>query len=117
MVDWSRPLTRVLVLKSGKHLTTLLGAADLIAGWFQTAMRDHPLEHTIRLLLRAAETGTRKDRKAAAHPPGPELSGRRWRVLNRQQSGRSERKLVGLMSRVRPRARNLFGAQRDGRNH
>jgi hypothetical protein len=89
MVDWSRPLTRVLTLKSGKHLTTLLGAADLFARRFQSATRNAPLEHAIRLLLRTAETGTRKDRKAAAHPPGPELSGRRWRVLSRRQSGKS----------------------------
>lgn len=116
-VDWTRPLTRVLTVKSGERLRTLHDAAELVTRRFQPATRNAPLEHTIRLLLRAAETGTGKDRKVAAHPPGPELSGRRWRVLSRQQSGRSEQKLVGLRSRVRPRARNLFGAQRDERNH
>jgi hypothetical protein len=37
----------------------------LIAGRFQTATRDDPLEHAITLVIRAAETGTRADRKAA----------------------------------------------------
>ena len=62
---WMKPLTRTLTLKSGQRLATLLDAANLLAERFQTVRRNDPLEHAIRLLLRAAETGAREDRKAA----------------------------------------------------
>ena len=64
-VDWNRPLTRVLILKTDERLRTLHDAADLITRRFGTMTRSAPLEHAIGLLLRAAETGTRADRKAA----------------------------------------------------
>ena len=64
-VDWSRPLTHTLTLKSGRRLVRLLDAADLLAEGFQTVRRYDPLEYAIELLLRAAETGTPADRKAA----------------------------------------------------
>ena len=60
-----KSLTRSLTLKSGRRLTSLLDAADLLAERFQTVRRNDPLEHAIRLLLRAAETGTRADRLTA----------------------------------------------------
>jgi hypothetical protein len=65
MVDWNRPLTRVLTLKSGEQLRTLHDAAELFTHRFGSVTKSAPLEHAIGLLLRAAETGTRADRKAA----------------------------------------------------
>ena len=65
MVDWSRPLTRVLVLKSGERLRTLHDAAEQFTRQFGSVPKSALLEHAIGLLLRAAETGTRADRKAA----------------------------------------------------
>ena len=65
MVDWSRPLTRVLILKTGERLRTLHDAAELISRRFGSVTKSALLEHAISLLLRAAETGTRADRKAA----------------------------------------------------
>ena len=62
MVDWNRPLTRTLVLKSGVRLKTFHDAASLLSRRFGHSAA---LEHTIARLLRAAETGTRADRKAA----------------------------------------------------
>jgi len=64
MVDWSRPLTRVLILKTGERLRTLPNAAQLITRHVGTVTKSAPLEHAIGLLC-AAETGTRVDRKAA----------------------------------------------------
>ena len=61
-VDWSRPLTRTLALKSGEQLRTLHDAASLLS---KRCGHSAALEHTIARLLRAAETGTRADRKAA----------------------------------------------------
>jgi hypothetical protein len=65
MVDWSRPLTRVLTLKSGEQLRTLHDAAELFTRRFGSVTKSAPLEHAIGLLLRAAKTGARADRKAA----------------------------------------------------
>ena len=64
-VDWTRPLTRTLTLKTGERLTTLHDAADLFTRPFGSIWRDTPLAHAIRLLFRAAETGTLADREAA----------------------------------------------------
>jgi hypothetical protein len=61
-VDWNRPLTRVLILKSGEQLRTLHDAASLVSKRFGHSAA---MEHTIARLLRAAETGTRADRTAA----------------------------------------------------
>jgi hypothetical protein len=54
-VDWSRPLTRVLILKTGERLRTLHDAADLITRRFGSVTQSAPLEHAIGLLLRAAK--------------------------------------------------------------
>jgi hypothetical protein len=62
MVDWSRPLTRTLALKSGEQLRTLHDAASLLSRRFGHSAA---MEHTTARLLRAAETSTRADRKAA----------------------------------------------------
>ena len=64
-VDWNRPLTRVLILKTGERLRTLHDAAERITRRFSSVAKSAPLEHAIGLLLRAAETGTQADRKAA----------------------------------------------------
>jgi hypothetical protein len=64
MVDWTRPLTRVLILKTGKQLRTLNDAASLISKHFGSVTHSAPLEHAVTLLLWAAETGTRADRKS-----------------------------------------------------
>ena len=65
MVDWNRPLTRVLILKTGERLRTLHDAAELITRRLGSVTTSAPLGHAIGLLLRAAKTGTRADRKAA----------------------------------------------------
>ena len=65
MGDWSRPLTRVLILKTGERLRTLHDATELISRRFGSVTSSALLEHAIGLLLRAAEIGTRADRKAA----------------------------------------------------
>lgn len=64
-VDWTLPLTRPLPLKGGRRLRTLWDAAELITRRFGNVTQDAVLEHAIVLLLRAAETGTQADRKAA----------------------------------------------------
>jgi len=65
MVDWNQPLSRVLILKTGERLRTLHDAAELFTRRFGSVTKSAPLEHAIGLMLRAAETGTRADRKAA----------------------------------------------------
>jgi hypothetical protein len=67
MVDWSRPLTRVLILKTDERLRTLHDTAELITRRFGSVTKSAPLEHAISLLLRAVETGTRADRKVATN--------------------------------------------------
>ena len=64
MVDWSRPLTRTLALKSGEQLRTLHDAASLLS---KRLGHSAALEHATAGLLRAAETGTKADRKAATN--------------------------------------------------
>ena len=64
-VDWNRPLSRVLILKTGERLRTLHNAAELITRRLGSVTKSAPLEYAIGLLLRAAETGTEADRKAA----------------------------------------------------
>jgi hypothetical protein len=56
MVDWTRPLTHVLILKMGERLRTLHDAADLFMRRFGSVTKSAPLGHAIRLLLCAAET-------------------------------------------------------------
>ena len=55
----------MLILKTGERLRTLHDAAELITRRFGSVTKSAPLEHAIGLLLRAAKTGTRADRKAA----------------------------------------------------
>ena len=64
-VDWNRPLTHVLTLKSGERLRTLPDAAELFSRRFGSVTQSASLKHAIACLLRAVETGTKADRKAA----------------------------------------------------
>jgi hypothetical protein len=62
---WSANLTRVLRLKNGRELVTLADAARCLDTYFSTVTRSASLARTIEDLMRAAETGKLKDRKAA----------------------------------------------------
>ena len=64
-LDWSWPLAEPLILKSGVQLTTLHDAAEVHVRHFGNVNHDAPTAHAIDLMMRAAETGTRADRKAA----------------------------------------------------
>jgi hypothetical protein len=44
MVDWTRPLTRVLILKTGEHLRTLHDATELITRRFGSVTKLAPVE-------------------------------------------------------------------------
>jgi hypothetical protein len=61
-------------------LVTLLDAANLLAERFDTVRRDEALEHALELLLRAAETGRRRDREGATDQIALvlRLGGLRW---------------------------------------
>jgi hypothetical protein len=48
-VDWNRPLTRVLILKTGERLRTLHDAAELITRRFGSVTNSALLEHAIVL--------------------------------------------------------------------
>lgn len=64
-LDWSRPLTRTLALKSGGELRTLHDVAEGFLRRFGNVRHDHAVAHAIELMMRAAETGTKADRMAA----------------------------------------------------
>ena len=64
-VAWTQPLTRTLILKSGERLKTLHDAADAFLRRFGNVDHDDATAHAITLMIRAAETGARADRKAA----------------------------------------------------
>jgi len=64
-VDWTLPLTRPLPLKGGRRLQTLWDAAELITRRFGNVSQDAVLEHAVRLILCAAETGTEDDLRIA----------------------------------------------------
>jgi hypothetical protein len=59
------PLTRVLTLKSGRRLETLLDAADFLTERLRDVPQDPFLKHALELLLRAVQTGALADRRAA----------------------------------------------------
>jgi hypothetical protein len=65
MVDRTRPLTRTLVLNSGVRLKTVHDVAEAFLRRFGNVNQDEAIAHAIELMMRAAETGTRADRKAA----------------------------------------------------
>jgi hypothetical protein len=63
---WNRRLAYDLPLKDGSTLHTLHDSRDLIAyGVFSGVTVSPPLEHAIKLLLKAAKTGEPDDVRAA----------------------------------------------------
>jgi hypothetical protein len=64
-LDWNRPLTRPLKLKSGVRLVTLHDAAEAFARHFGNTNHDRTVAHAIDRMIRAAETGSQAARKAA----------------------------------------------------
>ena len=65
MVDWSRPLTRVLTLKSGERLTTLREVARVITSHFEATPRWAVLDRAMEAMMRAAESGGRDEIREA----------------------------------------------------
>jgi hypothetical protein len=61
--DWSAKLTRSL--KSGDKLVTLADARACMIRYFSTVIESRAVALAIERLLKAAETGTFTDRKAA----------------------------------------------------
>jgi hypothetical protein len=53
MVDWSRPLTRTLVLKSGVRLKTVHDVAEAFFRRFGNVNHDEAIAHAIELTMRA----------------------------------------------------------------
>ena len=64
--DYTRKLSRRIVLADGRTLITLKDAADLIGAEFGTVnLRGGLLDHVTRLLIEAGERGGRERIKAA----------------------------------------------------
>jgi hypothetical protein len=64
-VDWSAKLTRPLTLKDGQKLMTLEDARREVVAQMTIDVEDHALSNAMRLLLKAAQTGSSADREAA----------------------------------------------------
>jgi hypothetical protein len=62
--DRSQPLTRTLALKPGGELRALHDVAEVFLRRFGNVRHDHAVGHAIEL-MKAVETGSREDRKAA----------------------------------------------------
>ena len=65
MADWTQPLTRVLILKSGVRLATLYDAGQVFLRAFGNTNHDASIARALTLMMRAAAIGARADRKAA----------------------------------------------------
>jgi hypothetical protein len=61
---WDAPLSRVLTPR-GAQLSTLREAGQFLSERFSNVTHDASLKRAIELLMRAAESGEAKDRKAA----------------------------------------------------
>jgi hypothetical protein len=79
MADWSAKLTRSLTLKDGSKLVTLSDARECLLTHFSTTTKNDALAHAIELMMKAAETGTIPDRKAATDQVATVLAQRRLR--------------------------------------
>jgi hypothetical protein len=78
---WNKPLAYELPLKDGRILRTLHDARYVFAsGVFDGVTHSPPLEHALDLLLKAAETGTPDDVKAATDQIGVVL--RLWKMAS-----------------------------------
>jgi hypothetical protein len=76
--NYRRKLAHVVVLGDGTKLVTLRDAANVLLEVFGSVnARSGALDHTIRLLLLAAETGKRADAAAATDRIERVLLGRR----------------------------------------
>lgn len=74
---WETPLSEPLTLRSGDTLLTLLDVGHFLRSHFGGA-RTPPVQSTIELLLRAAETGAESDRQAATERLAVLLKFNRW---------------------------------------
>lgn len=74
---WQTPLSEPLTLRSGDTLLTLLDVGHFLRSNF-AGTRTPPLQSTIELLLRAAETGAEADRRAATERLALLLKFNRW---------------------------------------
>jgi hypothetical protein len=63
--DWSAELSRPIALKTGRTLASLSDARACLIETFANVVRDEGLALAIALLMKAAETGKPKDRRAA----------------------------------------------------
>jgi hypothetical protein len=64
-MTWDRKLARPITLSDGRTLATLRCAAECLIATFDGISHWPALEHARDLLMRAAETGNRKDVAAA----------------------------------------------------
>jgi hypothetical protein len=62
---WSKPLSRVLVLKNGDRLETLADCGGLLADRFAGTLQNEALEYAIILVMKAAASGKAADRSKA----------------------------------------------------
>jgi hypothetical protein len=76
--DWSAKLTRSLTLKTGDKLITLADARAALIRYFETVTQSAAVALAIEFVMRAAETGTFADRKAATDQVEIVL---RWRAV------------------------------------
>jgi len=74
---WETPLSEPLTLRSGDTLLTLLDVGQFLRSNFH-GTRTPPVQSTIELLLRAAETGADADRRAATERLSLLLKFNRW---------------------------------------
>ena len=79
-MSWMRNLSRPIVLKSGRKLTTLHDARDVLAsGRFDGVSHAPVLESAIELLLQAAESGHPRTIRAATEQL--DRCFRHWRLV------------------------------------
>ena len=74
---WRTQLTAPIVLNGGTTLRTLLEAGEFMEAHCQ-ALNGQALDHTLTLLMTAAETGTANDRLAATVQLRSFLMFNRW---------------------------------------
>jgi hypothetical protein len=80
--DWSRKLTRRLMLQDGTPVVTLEEAAGALDRYFSTVTQSRSLEITIEALMTAARSGKRAHIAATTDSLARALSERRVLVRN-----------------------------------
>ena len=79
-MSWLRPLSRPILLKSGRTLATLHDARDVLAsGRFDGVSHSPVLESALELLLQAATSG--HPRTVAAAPEQLDRAFRHWHLV------------------------------------